>query len=592
MEHISITDSWLKSIKSLPFGEVGGASMKYVFISFLAGFLLFASNSCSDYLEVDYYDILPGDYMFESEENAEAGLVGCYDSFYPTKKDAPVDLAMWGFKPQFMLANHPTLDTQASGWDKAYCTQDWTASSSEFEILWVGHYSAISRCNIFLEGLEEMENTKFANGEKAKKEMEAQARAIRAWNYLNLAKNFGRIPMLMTGETYNNTPSKPRPETEEETWNLIVEDLSFAAGILDWAPINGAYGRITKGFCLSYQAIANMYQGKYDDAKTLFKQVIESNTYSLLPCYSYLFDPERAWTKEDVFAVVMWTDNGNNMGGTNGWDPQEDHYMFACYNTASMEYSGWGSLFISWECYKSFEEGDRRRAASMVALGETNPWTNQTIGANGAPNVKTGPEFMPNISSIKYWRMNCDYWTVINQPFAIRTLRYAEVLLDYAECCFRTGDQASGWEIVNQVRDRAFGNQEVTLNDPEYPIPMLTETVQIPDAQSYYSQYKAKKGYSAETWLVAVNMERRHEFNAEYSFFYDMKRSGMLAEFIDIEYPKNVGTDPGSDPEGANNDWRTYRTFDNNPDKMLFPIPEKEILTNNGIGPEDQNPGY
>ena len=128
----------------------------------------------------------------------------------------------------------------------------------------------------------------------------------------------------------------------------------------------------------------------------------------------------------------MWTDNGNNMSGVQGWSPTEDHYMTACYCAASMEYNGWGSLFISWECYNSFEEGDRRRAASMVALGETNPWTGQTIGANGAPNVKTGSEYMPNISSLKYWRANCDYWTTINQPFTMHLLRYAAILLNYA----------------------------------------------------------------------------------------------------------------------------------------------------------------
>lgn len=162
--------------------------MKKIYLYLLSGLFFIAFNSCSDFLDVDYYDILPGDFMFSSEENAEKGLIGCYDTFYPTKKDAATDLAMWGFKPQFMLANHPTLDTQASGWDKAYCTQDWTASNAEFEQLWIGHYSAISRCNIFLAGLEEMDNSMFEAGEKSKKIKEAQARAIRAWNYLNLAK--------------------------------------------------------------------------------------------------------------------------------------------------------------------------------------------------------------------------------------------------------------------------------------------------------------------------------------------------------------------------------------------------------------------
>ena len=59
--------------------------------------------------------------------------------------------------------------------------------------------------------------------------------------------------------------------------------------------------------------------------------------------------------------------------------------------------------------------------------------------------------------------------------------------------------------------------------------------------------------------MVAVNMERRHEFNAEFSLFYDLKRTGMVEEFINLEYPKGVGTAPGSD--AAYQDWRTYRTY-------------------------------
>ena len=270
--------------------------MKKIVISALSLLLLLTTNSCKDYLEVDHYDILPGDFMFQSEENVEGGLIGCYDTFYPSKEDneAGADGSMWGFKPQYMLSNHPTLDTQASGWDKAYCTEDWTSSSSEFLSLWVGCYKAISRCNTLLDGLEGMSNDLFSEGEAGKKKIEAQARAIRAYNYLALAKNFGRVPMLMAGETYVNTPSKPRPDTEDETWQVIIDDLAFGASVLDWTPINGEYGRITKGFCLGYQAEALMYQEKYAEAKTLLKEIIDSNTYSLVPCFSYLYDPEKA----------------------------------------------------------------------------------------------------------------------------------------------------------------------------------------------------------------------------------------------------------------------------------------------------------
>lgn len=563
----------------------------------VASFSLVACNN-DNYLDVDHYNILPENYMFLSETNAESGLIGIYDTFYPTKSNTDDDDAsMWGFKPQFMLANHPTLDTQASGWDAAYCTEQWTASSSEFLSTWQGHYRAISRCNTFLAGLEKMDSTLFTNGSAGKKQLEAEARAIRAWNYFNLVKNFGRVPMLETGETYANTPSKARPATEEDSWNSILEDLSYAANILTWTPRKDEYGRMTKGFCLGYEAEAEMYLGEYATAKTLLEQIIKSGTYSLLPCYSQLYDIDKAWTKEDIWCVVMYTDNSTNRSSVGGWSPSEDNYQWACYNTASMEYSGWGSLFISWECYKSFEQGDKRRKASMVALGETNPWTKETLGVHADHNqVKTGSEYMPNISSVKYWRTACDYSSTINAPFTEHYLRYANILLDYAECCFQTStDESAGWDAINQVRNRAWGNLEAENNYAatyaDYPIPMNTVDVTVPDAKSYYTKLYADKGYtSVDVGVFACNWERRHENNAEFNLFYDMKRSGMLHEFIDKEYPANAGTAPGTD--AAYDDWHTYRTFTVDDNKFLYPIPYDEILRNDGISASDQNPGY
>lgn len=46
-----------------------------------------------------------------------------------------------------MLANLPTLDVQASGWDFNYCKYEWTASESQFRYSWKCSYAAISRIN-------------------------------------------------------------------------------------------------------------------------------------------------------------------------------------------------------------------------------------------------------------------------------------------------------------------------------------------------------------------------------------------------------------------------------------------------------------
>ena len=74
--------------------------MKKIVISVLSVVLLLSTNSCKDYLEVDHYDILPGDFMFQSEENVEGGLIGCYDTFYPSKEDnVGIQAAIYAVKP-------------------------------------------------------------------------------------------------------------------------------------------------------------------------------------------------------------------------------------------------------------------------------------------------------------------------------------------------------------------------------------------------------------------------------------------------------------------------------------------------------------
>lgn len=42
-------------------------------------------------------------------------------------------------------------------------------------------------------------------------------------------------------------------------------------------------------------------------------------------------------------------------------------------------------------------------------------------------------------------------------PTPIYWKRLPNVMLDYAECCFRTGNEAEGWAQINTLRNRAFG---------------------------------------------------------------------------------------------------------------------------------------
>lgn len=614
--------------------------MKNISKIFILAYVLFllGISSCNneDFLTVDHYSILDADQMFKTDEDAKAGLVGCYDMMIPvTEKINDVYTADpdWGFKPNLFIGGHPTMDTQATGWDKDWNTQNWNAGSPELLSGWKHAYKAISRCNDFLAGLEATENVTPA----LKTSLDGQARSIRAFFYMWLAKAFGRVPMLATGENYINTPAKARAETYEEMWNFIIDDLKVAVDELEWDPLSGEYGRCTKGFALSYLGEAYMWMayrvpGKanenYQLAAEALLKVIQSGKYELNPSFTTLWDPGAVWTKECIWEEVL--DEGSQW---NSYNNLTEAHTWMTYFTACPALGGWGSLYLSWEWWGSFEQGDKRREASGVTgpiqdiqpewKSETNygynPYLQQSLADDVTEHYhfyKDG-EAAPSIWCLKYWRSCRANWQAMWGPQQVYYKRYANVLFDYAECLFHLNGEgdATAWGYINLIRERAFGNLEVgkkdaltavylpyyqdiaqfyisngdnTISVPEeYPLPFNETTVIVPDAQIYYNQLKADKGYSSPVWLVALGMERRKEFNAEWCLAQDLIRSGFIEDHITNNYPKGVGY-PNTDLS-VKDAWETYRNFDFDIKKMDMPIPTDELLKNPLC---DQNDAY
>jgi len=613
-------------------------------------------TSCNNekFLEVDQYDIIASNAMYESDANAKKGLNGVYDMVFPND-DYDGD---WGFKPNLFTGCHPTIDTQATGWDKNWNVQAWNSGSSELLSGWKHVYAGICRANDYLAGLEASEVVS-AN---IKKKLDGEGRALRGFFYHWLATSFGRVPMLATGETYTNTPTKPRAETYAEMWDFIIEDFTAAAEELDWQPMDGQYGRATKGMALAFLGDAYMWKayrlteganGQTQDASTAqacyqkaadcFKQILNSGTYKLNESFTTLWDPASAWGPEAIWVEQL--DEGNNWGK---WDNLTSKLMLKWY-TACPENGGWGSLYLSWEWYSCYEKGDKRRAGSCYtgavpqidpnnaaydkqyegwyepAIYGVNPYLQEVLG-KGQSGTATkqfhfnNGEWAPAIWSSKMWRTasaNYKGWADGHwSPTPIYWKRLPNVMLDYAECCFRLGQDDEGWAQINTLRNRAFGKledgNEAALtakympyynsfaewvgrpegedqdggpfykNRAEYPIPFGSNGAVVEDAKTYYTKYKAEKGFSSEVWKVAVNTERRKEFNCEWCLRPDMQKSGFMADHVATNYPKRSVENLKDVP------W-TNRDYDYNDLKMDMPIPEDEIIKNPAC---DQNPAY
>lgn len=555
-------------------------------ILLLSALTLGTTSSCDDYLEVDHYDILPEDFMYQNETNIKSGLYGIYDTFYTYQgSDNSGDDTTWGFKPNVFIAGHSTMDCQASGWDAEWQRHAVLANKGSLDTAWRMSYKAIDRANRFLAGLQNVDVSVLSVEKKT--QFEAEARAIRAYNYLYLSKVFGPVPMLLTGETYTTSAGKARPENLEGTYQVVVEDLKFAMEKLDWEPADGEYGRITKGFCKAFLAELYMYQKKFTEAKKELNDIIASNVYALEPCYANLHAWDNHWTKESVFEVAYHTHGNMNWGGNSN----DDGKIWYGYMCAAPEYGGWGSLALSWEYYRSFEQGDKRKEYTCVGTGDTHPITGQKLGLNPSySGYVQGSENVPCVYSLKYWRKQPGKDGFVYCPISLTFKRYAGVLLDYAECCFETGEEATGWEMIRQVRNRAWGNLEIGVQAIDFPQAMLNTTVvDVPDAKTVYAEYKTRKGYTSDVWKVALTQERRHELNAEFSLYFDLCRMGLAEEWFRCEYPK---TKANSTPEECWETGDSFRYFEHQKYQEIFPIPTNEILNNPLINSEDQNEGY
>lgn len=596
--------------------------------------------SCDDdFLETTQYDIVYVDKKFATQDDADKTLNGVYKMVCVDMDGANGGDGDWGFKPNLFTGCHPTMDTQATGWDKAWNAYNWNPGSKELNDGWKHAYVAIDRANEFIAEIESAE----LPAEYKTKRM-AEARALRGFFYHWLATTFKTVPMLSAEEDNLNTPTKARADVNE-LWDFIIEDFKAAAAGLDWKPDGDQYGRCTKGMALTYLGDAYMWKAYRNNetngdnikaAQAAFKEVLDSHTYELSPSFATLWDVTEAWPKEAIWQEI------NDEINWSSWSDNTSR-MFTKFYCACPENGGWGSLYLSWEWWASYENGDKRRDASGCTgaiedirsewKSSTSYGINPFIGEPLNNPEKTGKyhydngEYAPSIWSTKLWHnasakaLGGGWGAGVWQPLHIYWKRLPNVMLDYAECCFLLGQDDEGWAQIDALRARAWGKKEAEVGKDAltakylpkineirsalaawgepytttdtYPIPFNEDVnVNVPSAKDYYTALAAsgptwfdavdRKPYKSPAWKVALNMERRKEFNAEWCLRPDMQRSGFMEDHIETNYPKR------NNGNIINIPW-TDRTFDFSDDKLNMPIPSDEIIKNPAC---DQNPGY
>ena len=425
--------------------------MKKIYSLLLASILSF--TSCSDFLDTAPQGKMTQDIFFAEEEGALMGI----NAIYAHMKTWNIVGFAWFGIMEVPSDNSETGSSPADGsWARVNSLNDFTYDvyTSELNGWWTGNYTGIGYCNVALDNLNALKD------EQLKIRSIAQARFFRGFFYFNLVRAYGGVPLV----TYIQNPDEyDQPcASEEQVYKQIIDDLTYAATNLptrdEWG--TAERGRVTKGTAEGLLAKVYLFRQDYSNAKKYAGQVIDRGEYGLHPNYRDLFSPDSYYSNEVMLAdQYLW-----------GSDAARNKVSEYVKWQGARGFAGWGFGVPSQSLVDAYEEGDPRKEATILHNGEN-------MEGLGVINFKNEAGVQPYANKKVMWPKT--YWNTNafgKMNCHLYFLRYADVLLMYAEAC---NELASGENdaLVDQALAklemvRARARQSGT--DPDV-LPKITE---------------------------------------------------------------------------------------------------------------------
>lgn len=283
-----------------------------------------------------------------------------------------------------------------------------------------------------------------------------QAYFLRGLYYFDLVKGFGGVPLItdVTTEIGRNR------NTAEEVYAQIESDLQAA---IERLPLKSEIpaaqlGRATKGAAGALLAKVHLFQQEYEDAAEYALEVINSNEYSLEPNFEDANSVDGEHGVESVFEIGAIGEQEGIQNGAN--------FFANVQGVRGTPNRGWGFNRPSLELMDAFTAGDTRLEATVIYLGEELDGV-VILGDGQTPDVTEDPD-TGEILEIEVY--NQKVWTpgtvvAPTQGHNRRIIRYADVLLMAAEALNEIGQSAEALIYLNEVRERARGENEDALPD-------------------------------------------------------------------------------------------------------------------------------
>ncbi|CAN5659272.1 RagB/SusD family nutrient uptake outer membrane protein [soil metagenome] len=488
---------------------------KYLNILFIA-LLILPGMSCKKFLEEDPKNLVAVTNFYKTENDAVFAVNAIYAYLNSTSSGSTAGVYHSTFWVMAGLASDELIN------EEIFSPQNDQISkfthgpiNGSIQETWAMHYKAITIANIAINRIPLIQmNTVLRD------RLVNEAKFLRGLLYFNMVRMFGNIPLLLQ----EVEPLTPAPATADAIYEQVIADLTAAESLPDAYDISEGRGRATKYAAKAILAKVYLTLGRWQLCADKCKEIINSNQYALWANYADVFKLSSRGGKEAIFSVGF----GDAGGAIIFWEVGQFNVRLLPPQLVveGVENSqGWQPP--TQNLYDTYDAADQRRAVTFIT---------QIHNPNG-----TTTTIKPYIQK---------YWDRVAEPKGngsandFPVIRYADVLLMYAEASNEIGDATEAHKYINIVRKRARFNGVTDLNT-------------VPDYVNL----------SQDAFRIAVLKERRMEFVAEGQRWFDLVRTKKLEALVPVAKP---GITPAS---------KHY----------LYPVPQREIDLNAKLV---QNQGY
>ncbi len=423
-------------------------------------------TSCDDFLETEPMDKLVPNTFFQTEKDLELYTNSFYQRMIPgglevVQSDELGEFTSKNQSPTFIAGNYSSVNEGAWSW------------------------TDLRNINYFLENYDNE-----VIPEEARNHYAGIARFFRAWFYFEKVKRYGDVPWYdKTLATDDEDLYKAR-DPREMVMDNVMADLNFAVENIRDRKDNSA-SMITRQVALAFKSRVALFEGTYRkyhtelglsgssellrEAASAARIVMDANQYSLYNTgapesdYRTLFISENPISQEVMLAVVYnnalrrwhnitWKFNSATYGARWGLNKQFINTYLMTDGSRFTDQPGFDEkVFV-----EEMADRDPRLAQTVRSLGYT-----RSDGSAAPPNfgyTYTGYHIL------KFSLDDKRYDGISEAYNSISLIRYAEVLLNYAEAKAELGefDESVWMETIAPLRERAGVDSSIPMEADTY----------------------------------------------------------------------------------------------------------------------------